>query len=389
MPTNLPPEARAKWIKVMEAKTPEDKIRALEEFISSVPKHKGTENLLLWARRRLSQLREEVEEKKKRKGGKGPKFYIEKEGAAQLVLLGVPNSGKSSLLAKLTNAKPLVTDYPYATRAPQPGMLLYEDIQFQIIDTPSIPFDTGEKVGWMNRTIGLARNADGILIVLDMGTNPLKQLKGIITELERSGILLKKPEARVDIEKTSSGGINIVINGKLIETNVNEIKSLLKDYRIHHAIVKIWGNATLDDVEAALMENRAYKPSIILANKMDLPGSQEKLEILRKIVKDHIEIIPVSAKTGEGLEKIGETIFRQLDIVRIYTKQPNGDVATVPLILKKGSTVMDVAKSVHSRLAKHFRYAKIWGKSAKYPGERVGPDHVVEDKDVVEIFSRG
>lgn len=391
MPANLPPEARAKWLKVMEARSPEEKIRALEEFISAVPKHKGTENLLLWARRRLSQLREEVEEKKRKKaGGRGPRFFIEKEGAAQLVMLGVPNSGKSSLLARLTNAKPVIAEYPFSTREPVPGMLRYKDIQFQLVDTPGIPFDTGERVGWLGRTLGLARNADGIIIVLDMTRDPLAQLRGVVRELEAHGILIRKPKAQVRIEKTNRGGINIIVMGRLVDASLDDVKKLLNDYRIHHAIVRIWGEATLDDIEHAVIGTHSYKPALILANKIDVPRARRNYELLKKHgIDDYVRTLPVSANTGEGLDSVGESIFKLLDIIRVYTKQPNSDVAPNPLILRRGATVMDVAEHVHSRLAENFRYAKIWGRSAKYPGERVGPDHVVEDGDVVEIYARG
>ena len=391
MPANLPPEARAKWLKVMDAKTPEEKIRALEEFISSVPKHKGTENLLLWARRRLSQLREEVEEKKrKRGGGKGPRFFIEKEGAAQIVLLGVPNSGKSSILSKLTKAKPVIAEYPYSTREPVPGMLEYQDVKFQLVDTPGLPFDTGERVGWMGRTLGLARNADGIILVLDMTRDPLAQLRGAIKELEAHGILVRKPKAEVKIVRTSRGGINVVVLGRLVDASVDDVKKLLREYRIHHAIVKVVGEASIDDIEHSLIGNLTYKPTLILANKIDVPRARRLYELLKRNgIDKYVKTLPVSAVTGEGLEKVGETLFNLLGIVRVYTKQPNAEVAENPLILRRGATVLDVAEHVHSRLAENFRYAKIWGKSAKYPGERVGADHVVEDGDIVEIYARG
>jgi small GTP-binding protein len=388
MPTNLPAEARAKWAKVMEAKTPEEKILALQEFISAVPKHKGTENLLLWARRRLSQLREEVEEKKKKGRGGGPKFYIEKEGAAQLVLIGPPNSGKTTILSKITNAKTEVREYPYSTLTPQPGMLEYEDIQFQLIDTPSIPHDN-TRISWLSRVLGLARNADGVLIVLDAKRNPVEQFMGIKQKLESHGIVLEKPKAHILLEKTSKGGINIVVNGKLVDTNLQEIRKMLRDYGIIHAILRIWGEASLDDIENTLTRRSSYKPSIILLNKIDLIDEETLKSILKKLSSYGVKLLPISALHEIGLEKIGPSIFRELDIIRVYTKQPNGPVSNTPIVLKKGATVMDVAKIVHSRIARGFRYAKLWGKNAKFPGMRVGGDYIVKDGDVIEIYSKG
>lgn len=387
MPANLPPEAKEKWLKVMEARTLEEKIRALEEFISAVPKHKGTENLLYWARRRLRELREEQEERRRRRAsGRGPTFFIEKEGAAQIVLLGLTNSGKSLLLKRLTNASVEVADYPYTTRRPVPGMLRFEDIQFQLVEAPALMPGAADGVAWGTKVLGLARNADGLIIVLDASNKPLHQLKIILEELRKSHIHVVKPRGRVAIEKGRGGsGIRVVLSGRLIGCTVNDVMNLLKSYRIYNALVKIYGEVTIDDVEKAIFGNIAYKPTMILLNKMDLVDN-EVYEKVRRVVPPKIPVLPVSAKTGEGLDAIGKTLFEILEIIRVYTKQPNHEKpAEQPLILRKGATVYDVAKAIHSSFVENFKYAKIWGPSAKYPGERVGLDHVVMDKDIVEI----
>ncbi|HDJ83733.1 MAG TPA: TGS domain-containing protein [Desulfurococcaceae archaeon] len=387
MPANLPPEAKEKWLKVMEAKTLEEKIKALEEFISAVPKHKGTENLLYWARRRLRELREEQEERRRRRAsGRGPTFFIEKEGAAQIVLLGLTNVGKSLLLRRLTNADVEVADYPYTTRRPVPGMLQFEDIQFQLIEAPALMPGAADGVAWGTKVLGLARNADGIIIVLDAANRPLHQLKIVLEELRKAHIHVVKPRGRVVIEKGRGGsGIRVALSGRLIDCTVNDIMNLLKSYRIYNALVKVYGEVTIDDVEKAIFGNIAYKPTIILVNKMDLV-KRKIYEKIRKVVPKTIPVLPVSAKTGEGLYVVGKTLFDVLEIIRVYTKQPNHEKPSEhPLILRKGATVYDVAKAIHSSFVENFKYAKIWGPSAKYPGERVGLDHEVMDKDTVEI----
>ena len=390
MVTNLPAEARAKWVKVMEARTPQEKLEALQEFLSAIPKHKGTENLVRQVRRQIAQLRREIEEEKRRRRGGGPRFFIEKEGAAQLVLLGMANAGKSSLLAALTNAKPEISEYPYTTREPVPGMLKYEDIQFQLVEAPAIMEGASEGIAWGLRSIGLARNSDGIIIVVDLSSDPVYQFKTILEELERSRVVIYKPRGRVLIEKRrSGGGIQVILGGKLVGADVDDVKSLLRSYRIHHALVKIYGEVTLDDVEDAIFENTVYKPSIVVGNKADFPGWREEYERLREVAGSKIPVLPVSAKTGYGLEAIGKTLFKILDIVRVYTKQPNQErPSDRPLVVRRGTTVLEVARQIHSTLYENFRYAKIWGPSAKYPGQRVGGEHVVEDGDIVEIHAR-
>jgi len=385
MPANLPPEAQAKLAEYSEAKTTEAKIKALEEFLKVAPKHKGAENLLYWAKRRLAELKEELEtERKRRKGGRNP-FVVEKEGAAQVVLFGIPNSGKSSIIASTTRAKVEISPRPYTTLVPVTGMLPYEDLHFQLVEAPGV----APGVGWIHRSVGLVRNADAVALVLDLSLNPMKQYEYLKNLLEESGVSLKKPKGRVEVIKERSGGIKVVIMGKLLDGDVDQIKEMLKAYRLHSATVKVFGEATMDDVEKAILGTNQYKPSLIILNKADVPGAKEKAEEFLKSYDGDAPVLVVSAKTKEGLDKLGETIFKLLDLVRVYTKKPNGDVADKPLVLKKRATIRDVAKSIHSKMIEGFKYAKIWGPSAKYPGERVGLDHEVADGDVVEIHYKG
>ncbi len=390
MPANLPAEARAKWIKVMEARTPEEKIKALEEFLSAVPKHKGTANLRLWATRRLAELREEIEIRRRKRAGRGPRFFIEKEGAAQVIVIGPPNTGKSSVVSILTGAKTKIADYPYSTIEPVPGMYKFKDVLFQLIDTP--PLSPGSRSGLNTRIIGLIRNADAIMIILDVNGDPIDDFKRIYDELNGHGILLHKPRGRVVIERQRSGklGIRVALMGRLLDCTPDDIRKLLESYRINNALVKIYGDVTLDDVEQAIFESRLYKPSIIVINKadLDLKKAITNGRLLKKMNPD-IPVFVVSAKWRRGFEKLGEILFNELELIRIYTKQPNGEVSDKPLLLKKGSTVLDVAKSIHKKFVENFLYAKIWGPSAKYPGERVGLDHVLLDGDIVEIHIRG
>ncbi|OYT54663.1 MAG: GTP-binding protein [Desulfurococcales archaeon ex4484_217_2] len=393
MVTNLPAEAKAKWIKVMEAKTPQEKLKALEEFLSAVPKHKGTEKLIGQVRRQMAILRREIEEQRRRRSGKGPKFFVEKEGAAQIVLLGLSNSGKSTLLTKLTNAKVLVSPVPYSTQKPAVGMMPFEDIKFQLVEAPAIFEGASRGEGWGLKSLGLARNADAIAIVLDASNNPIGQLKTILKELNEAKIFIRKPKGKVDIQRKSSGGIQVIISGKLVNATAKDVEKLLRDYRIYHALVRIFGEVTLDDVESAIFESTTYKPAIVLLNKVDLVDREEVNKIVAKIkalAGEEVPIIPVSAKNSLGLKELGKIFFKITEIIRVYTKQPGEDEPSPqPLILKKGSTVLDVAERVHSRLYKNFKYAKIWGPSAKYPGERVGKNHVLMDGDIVEIHAKG
>ncbi|MBC7126749.1 MAG: GTPase [Candidatus Methanosuratincola petrocarbonis] len=380
MPANLPPQARAAERKYIEAKTLPEKIRYLQEFISSIPEHKGNEKMRRYLRRRLAELKEELEEQKKRKSGSGGGgFSVKKEGAAQVVLVGATGSGKSSILAYTTNAKVEVGDYQFTTKEPVPGMLDFEDLQFQLVDTPAIFEGASYGLSWGSQLMSVIRNADGLVIVLD-GSDPVSQYGMVIKELGMAGITTDRSARKIEIERTTGGGIQIACTGR-ISCRVEEIDKILKEAGVRNAIVRIWGDAGKEDIMGALEQTKSYKPSLLLINKVDVyPGA---LQEFKKLAGR--EALGVSARTGEGLGSLGREIFRMLGIIRVYTKEVGGEPAKKPIVMKQGAKVIDVAKVVHSHLYKNFKIARIWGPSAKYDAEKVGADHELADGDIVEI----
>jgi small GTP-binding protein len=391
MPTNLPAEAKRKWAEVSAARNPREKLQLMQEFLSLVPKHKGTAKLCAQVKKQMAVLRREIEEGKRRKAGKGgPKFFIEKEGAAQIVILGLTNVGKSSLLAASTNAKVEVSPAPYTTKEPVPGMLSYEDIQFQLVEAPALMEGAADGKAWGLQTLALARNADGLILMVDLTQNPAEQLSTIIGELEKTRILVSKPKARVEIERKFMGaGLRVIIFGRLLDCTFKEVEELLKSYKVTDAIVKIYGEATLDDVEDAVFESTAYKPAIIVANKTDVEGAGENLKILEAYVGGQLPIIAISCRTRDGLAKIGEALFKSLDLIRVYTKEPRErSCSEKPFVLKKGSTVYDLARSIHSDFSEKFAYARVWAKRLVFSPQKVGATFILEDGDVVEIHAK-
>lgn len=390
MPTNLPAEAKAKWVKYLEARTTEEKIEALEEFLSAVPKHKGTENLVAWSRRKLSELRRELEERRVRRGGGGPTFFIEKEGAAQVILLGFPASGKSSVLRVLTNAKPEVGRTLFTTKFPVPGMMSFEDVQIQLIDTPAFVEGVSKgSIWWGTRLLGLARNADGLLIVLDGSNDPRRQLNAMLNELSEAGIHLVKPKGQVHIVRGRGlQGVRIVVNGRLVGCTADDVRKLLEGYRLYNSEVRVVGEVTLDEIEKAIFEKITYKPSLILLNKTDLMTREQVVSVIES-VRDRVpgvEVVPVSAFRVEGFEQVPRKVFKMLNLIRVYTKEPNSETHSPrPMVLKEGATVEDAVKEIREEFLKFFKYVRIWGPSAKFPGEKVGLTHKLMDGDIIEI----
>ncbi|ABW01814.1 OBG GTPase family GTP-binding protein [Caldivirga maquilingensis] len=380
MPANLPAEARAKWLKVLEAKTPEEKLKALEEFISATPKHKGTENLIHWARRRMAQLRREIElrkEKERSRGGGGLRIYVEKSGDVQLAVIGPPLSGKSALLKCLTDANVEPDLIPYSTIEPVPGMFIEGNVYFQLVKAPSVSL--GKDSDLNNITLSIMRNADGVLMVLNCLNGDVRQQFDAISKMALDdGIYLVKPRGIVRVEPKTGMGVQVI--GKLLNATHSDVVKLLTGYRIYGAIVYIDGEATLDDIEDALIRSPAYKPTILILNNHHLCGKVDLTDL-------RIPIIP--AKLDECVidrVKLSETILRHLDLIKVYTKEPWASKPTdKPFILKRGSTVGDLAQRIHSELYRNFKYARIWSPTGFH--RRVGLNYVLNDGDIVEIHA--
>ncbi len=389
MPANLPAEAKNKYREASLARKPEEKIKKLQEFMTLFPKHKGTENLRAQVKRKISLLKQEIEDKKQKRTGiaTGPKVFVEKEGDAQIVILGPTNVGRSSLLSTLTNAKVAILDYPYSTTEPTPGMFNFKDLQLQMVETPALMEGSSNGGAWGLQTLTSARNADGIVLMVDLSKDPVKQFDLIIRELDKSKILIKKPKARIEIEKKHMGAkLKFIVLGKLIDCSVKDLTRLLKSYGIRDATIKIRGEATLDDVEEAIFEGKVYRPALILANKADHPLAEIRLQELKKVVGNQMKVIAVSCLTKKGIEELGSEIFDMLDIIRIYTKEPNKKNASPrPFTIKKGSTVFDLAKRIHTDFYEQFSYAKIWSKRLRFSPQKVGGTFELEDGDTVEL----
>ncbi|AFK23130.1 GTP-binding protein [Pyrococcus sp. ST04] len=387
MPTNVTAEYLAAEEEYRRAKTIPEKIRALEKMYALVPKHKGTEKLRLQIKRRLAELRKELEKQRQQKKGGGYSLAVKKEGAAQIVLVGLPNVGKSELLRALTGVDVESADYPFTTTEPIPAMMKHKDVQIQLVEVPGLLEGAALGKGMGPQLLAVIRNADAIALVIDLTEDPIKQMEILLREFERAGIKVNKRRPRVEIRKTPSGGI--VINGaENIKGDINEVMKMLREEKIHSAEITVKEPVTLEEFADALDESLVWRKAIIIANKGDAPGSKENYEKLVKAYGDRFKIVPVSAKKKINLDAVKEALYDVADIIRVFTKSPGEEPAYPPIALRKGATVIDVAERIHKDLVKNFRYARVWGKSVKFPGQRVGPDHVLEDGDIVEIHAR-
>jgi ribosome-interacting GTPase 1 len=389
LPTNLPAEAKAKWDEVTLTKNPEERLRLMGEFLSLVPKHKGTERMCSQVKRQMAQLRDEIDKKKKQaKTGGGPSPFVQKAGAAQVAVIGPTNVGRSSLLRAVTNAQVEVTPYPFGTKQPVPGMLPYEDIQFQLVEIPPIVDGSSEGRADGFQNLSAVRNADSIIIVVDLTDDPAGNLLMVQGELDASRILTSKPEGEVNIQRRGVGrDIQFIWEGKLAGCTREEVVALLNEFRIRSALVRIRGSVTIDNVEDAIFGNAVYRPTLVFANKADLGADPGTIEQLR-MAADPLEVLVISAeKTPNLATTIGNRLFKLLEIARIYTKEPGEEPAREPVVVRRGITVGELARTIHNDFYRNFKYARIWGPSAKFPNEKVGLDRVLEDGTVIQLYT--
>jgi len=388
LPANLTAEAKAKWNKAQQARTTKEKILALQEFLSAIPKHKGNERLRAQIKRKIALLKAEVRTKKSG-GGRATERSIQRAGAAQIVILGLTKVGRSSLLTAVTAAKPIVAPYPYATQENVPGMLQFEDLQLQLVELPALVPDQDGKFVFQEGSVDLVRNCDGLIVMVDLSTDPVEQFDQIVAELARSQVSMTRLESNVSVVKTHAGGLQLFAAGRLVGCTRDQVASLLKSYAIPNAIVRTTGDASLDDIEGVILEtNLNYKPTIVVANKADLPSAPENSRRLLEHVGSRTDVLVTSCLTRLGLSELGRKLFETLNLVRVYTKDPNASAASPePFVIKGGTTVGELSRQIHTALFRQFKYARVWGKSVSYEGERVGISHVLLDRDVVEIHA--
>lgn len=326
MPTNLPPEYFSAEKRYRDAQGPTEKIAALEELISTIPKHKGTDKLRAELRRKLSKLRSEAQ-KKKGAGHQVSAFQIEKEGAGRVIILGVANVGKSALVNALTHATPPVSPSSYATWSPTPGMMPVKDVQVQLIDTPPLSEDYVEP-----ELFDLARSADLLLLLVDLQAFPIQQLEKSLAILEAHNI--------VPLELQSLYG---------------------EDFRGY------------------------FLPLLVAVNKCDDASFDEDFEIFCQLLEKDLPLLPISTTTRRNLDRLSEIIFEKLEIIRVYSKPPGDDPDLgQPFVLKKGATIEEFAAKVHKDFLENLKSARVWG-SGIFEGQMVKRDHILQDGDIVEL----
>jgi len=338
MPANLTPEYKAAEAAFRKARDPRERLDGLREMLRAIPKHKGTDHLQADIKSRIKELSDELEAPKKGPARSGPSHVVRPEGAAQLALIGPPNSGKSYLHARLTGSNAHVASYPFTTQHPEPGMMTHEDVHFQLVDLPAVSPE--HPVPWLASAL---QTADACLLVVDLSESSC-------------------------VEQVQA--LHAILRGK------------------HVTLTERWDAAAFS-AGAGDYDPFALKlPAIMLANKADLAADEAaEVEAFRELTGLNYPALAVSAMTGQGLGEVGAWLFGHLGIVRVYSKAPGKPAEKDrPFTLRRGQTVGDVARLVHKDLAHTLKYARVWGKSG-FGGQQVGREHPLADGDVVELHA--
>ena len=366
--------------RIMGSTSIEEEIKKIEEEILSTQKNKATEHHIGKLKAKIARLRAELE-KQKSSGGKGKGFSIKKSGDATVALVGFPSVGKSTLLNQLTDAYSEVGHYEFTTIEVIPGMMTYKGAKIQLLDLPGLISGASMGKGRGREILSALRNADLLLLMIEPGR--MDEFDIIVKELYDAGIRLNTHKPDVVIKKTGHGGL-IIHTPSLLDLSIKTIKAIASEY-VTNAEITIRENITEEQLIDVFIGNRKYLPGIVVVNKIDQYPREMIEDISRKL--ESWRIIFVSAKTGEGLDRLKEEIFDTLKLIRIYMK-PQGKKPDFdePLVLRKGETVEDVCNKLHRDFKNRFRYAQVWGRSVKYPGQKVGLEHKLEDEDILTVI---
>ena len=327
MPANLPPQYFEAERRFRKARSMAERVAALQEMMSATPKHKGTDHLRADQRARMARLMDDLEKPSNTRSGQPQPFAIRKEGAGQAILVGLPNAGKSQLLASLTGAAAKVAAYPFTTQLPLVGTLQHHNVRIQLIDTPAI-----NDHDIQTRLFSLLRGADLLIIVTDLSTDAVGQTEEVLTELEKWGYLLL---GKGEVEGPG--------------------------------------------------EHRMAKHAVLVGNKADEVGALEQFQLLERRYGDRFPPVLVSPLEEVGIDDLTEAVFLALGVVRVYTKAPGEEPEyNSPIVLARGSVLEDAAYALHRDWSRRLKYAVLWG-SGKFTGQRVGRAYVLADGDVIEL----
>jgi len=363
--------------------TIEEQIKAIEDELARTQYNKKTQHHIGKLKAKMARLRDEIELRRS-KGPKSAGYAVKKSGHATVALVGFPSVGKSTLLNKITNAESEVAAYKFTTLTVVPGLMEHRGAKIQVLDLPGLIKDAHKGKGRGKEVLSVVRNADLILLMIDVFETNVQVL---VDELRTANMRLNESPPDIVISKRNRGGITVNFTTRQSTVDEELVRDMVYEYGHINADVVVRQDVVEDQVIDYVSGNRMYIPGIVVMNKTDLV-TQNYLRQIEKRLKGW-RVIPISAEKEVGLDRLKDEIFDALRFIRIYMK-PQGKEADLiePLVIKDGSDIGLVCDAIHRDFRKNFRYAQVWGKSARFPGQIVGMDHKVMDQDIVTIIVR-
>ncbi|XP_037092014.1 GTP-binding protein 128up-like [Pollicipes pollicipes] len=361
-----------------------ERIADIENEMARTQKNKATSGHLGLLKAKLAKLRRELITPKSSGGGTGEGFDVSKTGDARVGFVGFPSVGKSTLLSNLAGVYSEVAAYEFTTLTTVPGCIKYKGAKIQLLDLPGIIEGAKDGKGRGRQVIAVARTCSLIFIVLDV-LKPLQHKKMLEHELEGFGIRLNKEPPNIVFRRKDKGGLNFQTMVPQSELDLDSVKTILNEYKIHNADITLRCDATSDDLIDVVEGNRIYVPCIYLLNKID-QISIEELDIIYKIP----HCVPISAHHKWNFDDLLEKMWDYLQLLRLYTK-PKGQLPDyeTPVVLPRSKhAVEDFCNKIHRTIIKEFKYALVWGESVKHQPQKVGKEHVLCDEDVVQIVKK-
>jgi len=366
--------------------TTQQKIEEIELEMSRTQKNKATAGHIGLLKARLAKLKRDlIAPPKGGGGGPGEGFDVSKTGDARVGLIGFPSVGKSTLMGKLTGQYTEVAAYEFTTLTCIPGMIYYKGAKIQLLDLPGIIEGAKDGKGRGRPVIAVARSCNLIMITLD-AAKPAVHKRLIETELEGFGIRLNRKPPKITISKSARGGVNLSTSVQT-SLDLDMVKQICAEYRIHSADVVCRENVTVDDLIDVIEGNRVYIPAMYVVNKVDAI-SMEELDLYDRLP----HYCPISSHLEWNLDGLLEMMWDYLGLIRVYTK-PKGQVPDfdAPVIVRKDErhrTVEAFANKLHKTIMRTFAYANVWGTSVKFNPQKVGKDHILNDEDVCQIVKK-
>nr|WCZ58363.1 developmentally-regulated GTP-binding protein 2 [Paratrimastix eleionoma] len=361
-----------------------EKIKDIELEISRTQKNKHTEYHVGLLKGKLARYRSELVEMQKGSTGgqKGDGFEVAKAGNARVAMVGLPSVGKSTLLNQITDTKSCVAAYEFTTLCCIPGVIQHNGAKIQLLDLPGIIAGAAEGKGRGKQVIATAKTADLLLMIIDASQPDQKRI--LTDELINLGIRVNCSPPNIQFHIKQGGGIHFASTCYLTHLDERLVYGILQDFRIFNAEIVVHEDATVDQFVDLVQGTCLYLPCLYVYNKIDTLCMEEVDRLARQPMS-----VVISAELSLNLDRLIMRIWRQLDLIRVYTKKPSQNPQfNDAIILKPHSTIEDVCCQVHRSLLGNFKYALVWGRSVKYSPQRVSFKHVLQDQDVVQIVKR-